>query len=118
MDALDKALTKKIEFNGKRYTFKKPSAKESIRIDVLAAAYRQSLPIASLSYALGLSNAVATLNVLCIDPKTVEVDSDGYDFGDLDPDDLNEIYTMVSEWLSSFRKRVEQEKTDLGQGNS
>jgi hypothetical protein len=113
-DALSAALSKRVERGGRVYVFQRPSVRQLTQIDVLAARYRESLPVAALSYGVGLSDMRAMLNVMCQDPKTVARDPDGFDFGDLMEDDFEAIYAEVSEWLASFRRPVADASAGVG----
>lgn len=100
MDNLEKNLTYTVNKFGKSWTFRRPTARQLVQADVLAAQMRQQLPLSSLLYAGGLSDMVASLNTFVIEPK-------GFDFGDLYDDQVIEIYNEVSKWMDSFRHKME-----------
>lgn len=99
MDELERKLTVDVTKNGKTYTFRRPTAKQLMNADVLAAHYRGNVPINALTYSIALSDMVASLNTYVTDPK-------GFDFSDLYDDEIGEIYEEVANWLNSFRKPV------------
>ncbi len=106
-DALSAALEHTVEHGGHSYRFRRPAAKQMIAADVLAAGYRGGMPITSLTYSLALSEARASCNAYCVDPRTVANDG-AFDFGDLDDVALIAVYNEVSRWLESFRVGVEK----------
>lgn len=103
MDELDKKLTTTVTSEGKTYTFRRPTTKQMIAADVLAAQIREHTPVVALTYAVGLSDRLAALNTYVTDPK-------GFDFGDLFDEEVTEIYFEVAKWTNSFRKPVPEAK--------
>ncbi len=110
MDQLEKSLQCTVEREGKRYTFRRPTVKQMIQVDVLAAQLRGGMPINSLTHSLGNAEMVALLNVAVTEPKSC-------DFGDLYEEDLSAVYNEVSKWLDTFRPRVADQQVHVGSGD-
>ena len=99
MDELEKRLTFQVTKNDKTYTFRRPTVRQLIAADVLAAQLRGLVPVHALLYSVGLSDMVAALNTYVIEPKN-------FDFTELHEDEMGEIYNEVAKWLDTFRKPV------------
>ena len=110
MDQLDKALMHTVERGGKSYTFRRPTVRQMIQVDVLAAQLRGGMPINTLTHSIGNAEMVAMLSTAVVEPK-------GFDFGDLYDEDLGAIYDEVAGWLNTFRPGVAGAETGVGQGN-
>ncbi len=110
MDQLEKALTHTVTRNGKTYTFRRPTVKQMILSDVLAAQMRGGMPINSLTHSLGNTEMVALLNTAVTEPK-------GFDFSELYEDDLGAIYDEVAKWLETFRQNVGAPQARVGSGD-
>ena len=105
-DALSAAMEKVVEYGGKTYRFRRPTARQMMAADVLAATYRGGMPVTALTYALALSEARSACNSYCVEPRTVSNDGE-FDFGDLYDEALLKIHEEVSNWLESFRHGVQ-----------
>lgn len=101
MDELRNNLTYSAEVNGKRFTFKRPTAAQVVKADALAAQLRMNVPVGAMSYGFALSDYIANLNTMVIEPKE-------FDFGELYPDEIYPLYDEVAKWVESFRKPVER----------
>lgn len=112
-DAVSQASVRSFTVGDRTFVFRRPNAARWTEIDVLLARYRGGMPAAAMTFPL-ISEARAVLNVMCQDPVSVVKDKDGFDFGDLDDDDLLGLYTEVSKWLESFRRPVQQAQEGVG----
>lgn len=99
MDELEKRLTFSVTKNNRTFTFRRPTAKQLITADVLAAQLRGLVPVQALLYSVSLSDMVASLSTYVTDPKP-------FDFSGLFEDEIAEIYNEVAKWLDTFRKPV------------
>lgn len=91
-------IRKSVVLNDVQYTFRLPTAKDMIQMDLAALRLREGVSD-GLSFAYPYSQSVAMLGQLCVDPK-------GASFEDLYPDDLDRMSAEVTEWINTFRKPV------------
>ena len=103
MDQIDRALVCTVTRGGKSYTFRRPTVKQMIQSDVLAAQMRGGMPINSLTHSLGNTEMVALLNTAVTDPQS-------FDFSELYEEDLSAIHDEVAKWLETFRPRQAEEE--------
>ncbi len=92
-----------------QYTFRLPTGKDMIQMDLLALRLRDGMTD-GLSYAYRFSRAVGMLSTLCVDPKEPK-------FDELMSHDLDDLDSEVTEWVNSFRKNVGDNKAPAGAGS-
>lgn len=109
MDELDRNLQHSVSLNGRTYIFRRPTVRQQIAAENLAADLRGNRPVGSVFSVLGLTDMVASLNTFVVDPR-------GFDFGSMHEEDLVAIYTEVAQWLETFRSPVAGEARDMGDG--
>lgn len=80
--------------NGVTYVFRYPSAMDMIRIDTKARELRGNVND-GIAVAFTVSQAVATLNTLCEEPKDT-------DFASLPFHVVDHLHAEVTKWVNSF----------------
>jgi len=108
MDELEKRLTHTVTIGNRSWTLRRPTIRQMVAADVLAAQLRQQIPLTSLTYGVSLSEMIASLNTYVIEPKD-------FDFGELyDVEEISQIYQELAKWLDSFRGGMEERRPELG----
>lgn len=99
-----------IEIDGTSYTFRLPSAKDMIQIDIEALKLRGGIT-EGLGVAYTYSQNVAMLSRLCVVPE-------GVDFGELPSYVMDILGVKLADWLNSFPKPVGEKQDPVGTGSS
>lgn len=94
------------------FTFRRPTFRDWIEFDVLAAQYRRG-QVEGLTYGMKAAESLATLNTLVVPEK----DQPKPDFGAME-DDLAvwKLFGEVDQWLGSFRPGVGDAAGSAGEG--
>lgn len=104
MDKLEEKLVFTVTHEGKTFKFRRPTVKQLVKADVLAAQLREGVSVNSLvGYGILFSDMIASLNTYVIEPER-------FDFGDMYDDEVDSIYKEVAQWLNSFHPRVPEQK--------
>lgn len=100
---------KKIVVKNQTYVFRFPTGRDMIRIDLRSRQMRDGIT-EGLALSVQMSQAIATLEQLCEEPKNV-------DFGAMHFNVLNKISQEVTEWINTFLDEVGDDSGVSGRGD-
>ena len=104
------ALTTELESGGVTYSFRLPTSKDMVEMDLGALRIRQA-QTDGLGMAIPMSLAISTLQRLCVSPEKI-------DFSALPFYEVETMSDEVSNWINSFRKPLGEAKNPINTGES
>ncbi len=103
-------FTKNIDAEGVTYTFRYPSTKDTIEIDLLALKLRNGVT-EGVGNAYYYSQAEALLQTLCVTPT-------GVDFSTVPTFVVEHLGAEVTEWIATFRVKLERKESPVVEGSN
>lgn len=103
-------IRKSITAGGVLYTFKLPTARDLVQMDIAAARMREGVPVEEMPMGASYSRTICMLRQFCVEPKNV-------DFEDMYGHELDELGSEVTAWVNSFRAPVGGDASSAGTGS-